>query len=231
MGKSNISLTKTCNSCGQQKPLSAFLELSGPQGTTYGNICASCRKANIENISQPKEPEDSTRSTTGIKIDAKAKVQGEKDKRELRKQIEEQYHDEREKLDEKQFLKEQKIQHVTQDEKKHRKEFLEKRSFLDSTKKSDTNANPIFGGEEQKAEAGKIDLTKDTGNLTRMGATTKTQNPIFRSFQNWLGNTPIVNAAKKTAAQKNNHKNSALKNAMEPLNEEVEKNFKPRSKT
>lgn len=231
MGKSNISLTKTCSSCGQQKPLSAFLELTGSQGTTYGNICASCRKSHIEKLNQPAEPEESTTSTTGLKIDAKVKVKGEIDKRELFKQTEEQYLEEREKQEDKQLKHEQKVEHVAEDEKKHRKDFIEKRSFLDSSNKPSVTPTKVFGSEAQKAEAGKVDFTKDTSNLMRVAGTTRTQSTVFKSFQTWLGKGThqIVTAAEKAAKQQNN-KNTAEKEAMEPLNEHVNKNYTPRSK-
>ncbi len=35
-------LTRICTSCGMEKPLSAFLQM-GPQGTSYGAICITCR--------------------------------------------------------------------------------------------------------------------------------------------------------------------------------------------
>lgn len=228
MDKSNISLTKTCSNCGLQKPMSAFLEFAD-QGATYGNICASCRKAHIEKLNQIIEPEESTTSTTGVKIDAKTKVQAEIDKREQRKQTLEQYQSEREKNEKTQLKQEQKIQHVVQDEKKHRKDFLEKRSFLDKPSKPSTPSG-VFGGEAQKIEAGKVDFTKDTSNLLRVAGTVRTQSSVFQSFQSWLGkNAPIVKAADKAAQQQTN-KNTAEKHAMEPLDEHINKNYTPRSK-
>src|SRR5260221_9265818 len=102
MNKSNVSLTKTCSSCGLQKPLSAFLQLSSQSSATYGNICSACRKTNAENVATPKEAEEeSTTSKTGLKIDAKTKVKSELDKLEFIKQVEENYHEERDKNTEK----------------------------------------------------------------------------------------------------------------------------------
>src|SRR5687768_6217023 len=87
MENSNLSLTKICQSCGEKKPLTAFLQLTDAKSTTYGNICAACRKTDIER--KKAQEKENTTSTTGVKIDSKTKVQSEIDKRELRKQTEE----------------------------------------------------------------------------------------------------------------------------------------------
>src|SRR5690348_10216895 len=88
MTKPNQALLKTCISCGQQKPLSAFLQFSGQLGSTYGNVCASCRKTTLEKPA-PKEPEESTRSDSGFNLGSKAKVAGDRDKQQIRQQREE----------------------------------------------------------------------------------------------------------------------------------------------
>jgi len=226
MGKSSVSLTKICNSCGQQRPLSAFLQLTGPQGTTYGNTCAPCRKANLEKPQSPKEPEEKTSSTTGVKIDSKTKVKGEIDKRAQRKQIEDQYFKDREKQSEKQTQQTQKIQHVAQGEKKHRS-FLEKRSFLDSAKKpASTNPHHVFGGEEQKAKAGKLDFATGPVDHTRVAGQIKLTSPIYQAFKSWLGNAPIVSAAEKAAQQNNNTPNAES----DALNDYVNKTLGPNSR-
>src|SRR5215208_1216873 len=80
------NLTKICGICGQQKPLSAFLELTGKEGAHYGIICSTCRKTQMEQTKLKKEPDESTTSSTGHRIDLKAKVQAEIDKRQLRKE-------------------------------------------------------------------------------------------------------------------------------------------------
>ena len=117
MNKPDITLTKICSNCGQRKPLSAFMQQVGSH--SYGNICSACRKTVLEN--PPKDTEESTRSTTGLKIDAKTKVKDAADKREALKQIEESYIDEREKQEEKQFERVQKVGHVADSEKTSQK--------------------------------------------------------------------------------------------------------------
>jgi hypothetical protein len=78
------NLTKTCSACGMQKSLSAFLEASGPQGTTYGSICSACRKTGMDNPSDAKADDEGapTEFTHKLKhkMDAKSKIFGEVDK-------------------------------------------------------------------------------------------------------------------------------------------------------
>lgn len=230
MSNSNASLTKTCISCGLQKPLSAFLQISGSQGATYGNTCSSCRKTNIEKVETPKEPEESTTSTTGVKIDSKTKVKAEFDKREYRKQVEEDYFEERDKKDEKLTHRVQKNENISQDEKKHRKSFLEKRPFLDGSKKPNPgNPSQVFGGETQQASAGKLDFATGPVEYTRVAGLVKmTQSPVFQAFKSWIGNAPIVSAAEKAAQQKNKNKAAPHSPEKEPLNEYLNKRHGPK---
>ncbi|VVC75127.1 hypothetical protein AQUSIP_04030 [Aquicella siphonis] len=229
MSKTHISLTKTCASCGEQKPLSEFLQLAGAQGTTYGNICASCRKTQMEKDAGHKDTDEVTTRTTGVKIDSKAKVKGDIDKLEFRKQMETEYFDEREKTEEKEIKQTQKTQHTAREEKKHREGFLEKRSFLDSSKKpAGTSAAPVFGGEEQKAQAGKLDFATGPVEHTRVTGQIKlTQSPIYQAFKNWLGNAPIVSAAERAAKQKTNPGEKAHS---DPLIEHMNNKYNPRNR-
>jgi hypothetical protein len=68
-------LIRTCNGCGIEKPLGAFLQLSGAHGTSYGKICANCR--GIGKIEKPasvsSEGEHSTMSS-GIRLGGKEKI-------------------------------------------------------------------------------------------------------------------------------------------------------------
>src|SRR3990167_11420340 len=90
------TLSKTCAACGLQKPLSAFLQLTDA-GTSYGNICSTCRKAGAD-IKKPKtEAEDSTTSVSGHKIDTKTKIHGDIDKKQIKQRTEELYHEDRKK--------------------------------------------------------------------------------------------------------------------------------------
>src|SRR3990167_5780730 len=148
---SQPSLTKTCVNCGQQKPLTAFLEMSVTQGTSYGNVCSSCRKTAMEMSERRKktEAEGSTTSETGHKIDSKTKVHEAVGRREQNLEIEEKYHKERDLKDKISADTIEKKQHVEHKEKKHRSEFLQKRPV-----KSGSNNTPSksFGAETSARE-------------------------------------------------------------------------------
>ncbi len=96
MNLPHLALTKTCSNCGRQKPLSAFLELTGTQGSTYGNICSSCRKIMIEEAkTKKKETEEGTTSSAGSKVDSKRKTQGDVDKKIFHDEINNLYQEKR----------------------------------------------------------------------------------------------------------------------------------------
>ena len=106
--------------------------------------------------------------------------------------------------------------------KKHRKNFLEKRSFLDS-KTARSNPAAVFGGEEQKAKAGKIDFASGPVEYTRVSRIS-TQSSVFHAFKTWLGKADIVSAAEKAA------KNKAAPGApkTDPVSDYVRKNSGPK---
>lgn len=230
MSSKNPILMKTCSHCGEQKPLSAFLQLTGPQGTSYSTVCFACRKAYNEKAALAKESSDEvTTSRTGVKIDSKTKVKGEIDKREHRKQQNEQDLDEREKKVKFTFQQTEKKQHIAHDEKKHRKDYIEKRSFLDTPKKTIKTGMMVFGGEDQKAKARSLEFDKGPVDYARTPGE-KTKSVVYQAFKSWLGNSaPIVSAAERAAKQKNNAPGTPEKTDNDPLNEYVNKNFRPKS--
>lgn len=204
MSKPTPALTKTCTSCGQQKPLSAFLQFAGTLGATYGSICASCRKT--ESQVKPKDIEESTRSSTGAIIDSKLKVKDAQDKRTRWQQIEDEFFENREEKAKTRQQQIQKISHTAKEEKKHRDAFP--RTFIDNKNKA-TSSSPVFGGTEHSIEAGKFDPLD-----TRVeGLIKKTLSTPYQAFKLWLGrrpgDAPIVTAAEKTVEQLN----KALKTA------------------
>ena len=210
-------LTKTCSSCGLQKSLPAFLQLGGPEGTHYGNICADCRRANKDKIVAEKEPDETWATNTGHKVDSKVKVRTDTDKREQRNRIEERYFEEREKLFEKETVKKQKTQQATTDQRTREK--LSQRT--EKTPADKTNEQNLRGSPTEVAEREqKPDLTApfvDTqiaGKLTRQG-------PIWQQFKDWLGNAPI--------AQKIN-KADNLKDKNITSSEYIEKKWGPSSR-
>lgn len=223
MNKPDATLTKICSSCGQRKPLSAFLQLAGAHG--YGNICSACRKTALEN--PVKDQEDSTRSTTGEKLDLKLLQQRTTDEREAFKETEDEYFDEREKKEIKKVERKEKIIHAADKAKKHRGMF-DKPPSQDSSAKN--AAAPVFGGEAHKAAAGKIDLATGPVESTRVAGMVKTQSAIYQSFKTWLGSAaPIVGAA-GAAKQKQAGKPAPGAPAPDAVSEFVHRNSGPKSR-
>jgi hypothetical protein len=217
---SQPNLTKTCSNCGQHKPLSAFLEMSGTQGSAYGNICSSCRKTAMEAAERRKktEAEGSTTSETGHKIDSKTKVHDAIDKRELFQRVEEDYHEER-KLEEE--ISEEKIiikQNIEIGQKKHRQDFLGKRPPIPGDQKT---INSLIARQQQIA-AMNADANRENENtalqthgLQEEGKKTpfdftvgqqvaqlRFSGAVFQQFRQWLGNSaPIVHNVNQTTKQ------------------------------
>jgi hypothetical protein len=226
MDKPINPITKTCSICGQQKPLAAFLQLSGNQGSSYGIICSTCRQAGLDKQEKVKESEDSTRSTTSKTIDNKAKMQVETDTKQQLREIEEQYFEEREENSELQSEHSEKKQNIAKSEKTHRENYLEKRSFLDSTDKAKRNAaSLIFGGEEQKAREGAIRLDAPVLD-TQIAGKLKYQGSVFNQFKTWLGTSAPIVKATQSASQKAGQNKKA--GAKEVLVENVEKTWGPK---
>lgn len=145
-------LTKTCSVCGMQKPLSAFLIASSTLGGKYGDICATCRRKQKEKDNALQEPEEGTSSSSGFKIDQKAKVKSEQDKREIISAKEELYHEERaddeiEKL--KQIEKTEKIA-IREKEHRERKQKVDRVEEKTEKRVPGQPDSPIEVGEKEK---------------------------------------------------------------------------------
>jgi hypothetical protein len=125
--KKNIPIVRTCLACGLEKPLAAFLQLSGTQGTVYGNICSSCRSSEAKSKAVvPKQETDETgRTGVGSRIDAKTKVKTEIIQKTIIKQAKEA--DQLEKKQKDLKITDQLDKKETQEkaEKHHRKEYIE----------------------------------------------------------------------------------------------------------
>lgn len=76
MSKNN--LTRVCPSCGLEKPLSAFLQITGRQGTTYGTLCASCRSMGMKEKASATPDDERTGTSSGMRIGAKERLEIEK---------------------------------------------------------------------------------------------------------------------------------------------------------
>lgn len=127
-------LTRTCSACGLEKPLAAFLQISGRQGTNYGAVCASCRAiGRTAKQTTPISDEGSTTETTDKRIGAKEKVYLEQEKTRQLKDLKELYLKAAKKRDEEVITKIEQIDTKEKAEKEHRKFYIEtkqKQGFL-----------------------------------------------------------------------------------------------------
>ncbi|OGT58331.1 MAG: hypothetical protein A3F14_03435 [Gammaproteobacteria bacterium RIFCSPHIGHO2_12_FULL_43_28] len=217
-------LMKTCSICGLQKPLSAFLQVTGPEGTNYGNICAACRKTQPE---KPTENEEATSSTTGHKIDAKAKARGDIDKKQQLEKVEELYHEDRDKVSEKEAKRTEKITILTAQETKQREQQKSKQSFLDRHKAAQQTIE-VFGGEQQTAKEKRIDLTAPVLD-TYHGLKEKHKGVMFNQFKTWLGGgAPIGSQAPGShTAGKEQAKKTRETTEKDPLVDYIDQNWTP----
>lgn len=201
MSKKDASLVKTCSNCGLQKPLSAFMQIAGPEGTTYGNICSSCRKTVMERAAKIPEPDESSSSTSGFKVDSKAKVRGDVDKKELRHKVEEQYHEERDKKAEQFIRVVQKGEKLEKEEKTRRESFLDKRPVSDKNKPGKEPQNIYV---EQAAKEQQTDFTSPFID-TQIAKIKHTQSSTFNQFKAWLSkSSPIVQATEHAKRNQQN---------------------------
>lgn len=196
MSHSNDNLTKICNSCGQPKPLTAFLKMPGVKGTViYGNLCTDCRKANLEKL-KLNERDETTRSGTGYKIDAKAKMADDTGKANDKLQTDHDYHEERDEKAENSLAKEAKDQQLIKKEREHRDTFLKKPS--ESTDKA--VSGPQTAAQIQAAKEGKVDMKVAQLDIGQVKAVY--QSAEFNRFKTWLGaSSPIGRQAERMAAK------------------------------
>lgn len=205
-------LTKTCSSCGLQKPLSAFLEMAGPQGTTYGNICASCRKSNREKAASKKADDDST-SKTGFNIDSEEKTKSEQDKLKLRHEVEDRYYKERDEAEKRSKIKTEKVKEIVKKEREHRTSFLDKTPYKEPKGKK-TEAAPnspaeiAYQEEHPNPQAQFID--------TQFAGKRKyTESPFFNAWLTWVDKTsPLAQAALRAAKNKGVPQGKSEKDAL-----------------
>ncbi len=215
-------LTRVCSSCGIQKPLSAFLQITAGQGTTYGAVCASCRsKEAREQIKKnPLEEEKSSGTQAGARIGSKQRVAMEKERIRLLKEEKENEITETKKQDSLTADKFDRTEKLEKSEKTHRDEIeaKRKRGFLTQRirvssqamigqKFEDRNsASAHFNEKQQGIETKKIeDAIKHELRLTSVdvsaatpGHVTRVDNPTFRAFMSWLGTSaPIVQAMER----------------------------------
>jgi hypothetical protein len=199
------SFTKICASCGLEKPLSAFLELSGDAAGTYGNICGTCRKSHIENLKSKDAAEGSSRTETGHKIDSKVKVAKDIDKKQTAERIEEEYHEER---DENELIESDELEKKDTKqsvERKHRETFLDRRRVpTDAHKTNDSTKTHVTAQEETRERQNTQTHFRDESKKTEIDLTSpvidtyipgkkKFEGVAIRAFANWARGSAIGN--------------------------------------
>jgi hypothetical protein len=205
-------LSKICINCSLQKPINAFLQIAGPQGTTYGNICSTCRGSGLgKKIVLPvNEDASSSSSSTGLKIDAKSKIHADLEKKAATEKKTEEAKKERETLDLNNASVEDRKNAKQNLERKHREDFIDpskkKSSFLDyqSKKPEDKrqasekraldeimHQNDPVAKQEAQAK-GFADLTVTHIDPTQAG-TLKYASAEWKKFRTLLGHSAAFN--------------------------------------
>lgn len=227
------TLTKICKSCGLAKPLSAFLEMHSDGGTRYGQICASCRKTQAEAAARLRksEAESGGASETGHRIDTKARIQAEHDKRESRETIDENYHEDRKDDQALDQLNQKKADIRLKTEKKVQATLLNRRNFLGDNPK--TTQTPAQTTAPTPAEQNQEDLKKTGFNTNapyidpQIAGQTRFQGQAFLQYRQWLGkNSPLVKGAEASMKRDAEKGNKAPKDPVEF----IEQTFGPKSK-
>lgn len=220
------TLHKTCISCGLQKPITAFLQISGPNGTIYGNACSTCRGSGAGKvISIPDHNSDDERSgSTGIVIDAKTKTYIENEKKQKTQRIKDGRLKEREKLENDVEEKFDRKSLIEEAEDKHRKEYIEpkkKEGFLsyqsgkpfqkissfisadhDPGERKLTSETQTIAEATQKSEASQIERRNTTEDFSgevkdQHTAQINRQNPFFSAWEAFIGDSAAINTVKR----------------------------------
>lgn len=211
-------LTRTCTACGIEKPLAAFLQLSGSLGTHYGAICASCRAAGKtaqSNLSYSEE--DATTDTTDKRIGTKEKVYEEQEKKRLFRELKESHIKEAKKREEQAQEKAEKDRIRKKAEQSHRKFYLDlkpKEGFLAQKKPQESQLSETEKKAQQQHEHGVVEdykketqrqeeIIKQEFQMTSLdfskpfisGQTNQLrfQSDTFLKFKSWIGtSSPLV---------------------------------------
>ena len=205
MSKPNLSLTKTCSSCGQQKPLSAFLQLAGAKGSMYGNICASCRKTVA--TQGHKETDEGTTRKADHRIGSEEKVHGDIKKKLDYQRVDELYREDRKVDAQKQSNQNKKVETTAKAERSYRESLWGKNNA--NTQAKPASAQPIFGSEQHKMEAGKTDVNTPVVSLDQEKF--KTSSIFKQMVTSVLGNAAPI---KKMMKQTGEHKQAQTSNQM-----------------
>lgn len=212
-------LTRTCLACGLEKPLAAFLQITGTQGTVYGNVCSSCRSTSAKAKKNIPTIEDDARGATGITIDSKARIRMEQLHAEMdqKKETEKIAHlDKREKMILEKALK---TQNKEQAEKHHREGYIEDKEKIKFTKSIEkkpekkpldrsfiSNHQHVLEThmieESLKQEINLVNVDTSQLFLDSQFGEIKFQSEVFKSFKTWLGTSANFRTIERLYSQK-----------------------------
>lgn len=238
-------LTRTCLACGLEKPLAAFLQITGAQGTIYGNICATCRStgAKGKSILPKTETDEGGSGSTRLKIDAQAKMRIDFQRKLQEDELKELTQEEKQEKEKNIFEKTERKETKEKAEKDHRLGYIEakkKQGFLRQPQEKKTPSEKITPGSSQEfIEARKAEETAATEAEAKLLNTDvsqlyldpqfgelKFQSEIFKRFKDWLG----TSANFRVMEQLYQKKAEAIKKESpekDPFTDYVEKSAKP----
>lgn len=198
MEKDKPNITKICRQCAKKMPLSAF--------SAFGGICNSCKQGKLP------EDEESGSSSSGLKVDEKAKKQSDINKRKAAAQVDKEYYHDRANTTQTNVKIEQK-QQQTKDAQRSRS-FFERNRTAEKTPAKTEKAPAIVGGVEKAAEEARFSPTD-----TRTAGKEKSKSSIIIGYQRLLGNSAPINQTP-----------SKLTEAANKLADVTRNNWGPRSK-
>lgn len=195
--------SRVCIACSTEKPLAAFLQITGKQGTIYGSICSACRTKTTK-IKTTDREEGSGGS--GFRIDSKNKTRAEIEAKRKLTEIKERDKQDAAKKEEGKAEKTKRTEVTIKSEKEHRKNYIEpKQSFLNFPAKPSLAAqDPIVKQKQTHVESKRISdnqtLEKTREHQTKaeevnfshlsIDSQAKYRSEVFKRFQTWLKGTP-----------------------------------------
>lgn len=230
----NQKLTRVCLSCGLDKPLAAFLQITGTQGTVYGNICSTCRSNQARTKVNTPQLDEEAAGSSGLKIDSKTRFKMEKIQLELDQKKHQEKLDHTEKRDKQALEKSTSIDIKEKAERYHRKEIETKKQtkFL-SDKKQSTPSEKTFIIDQQKPSetAAQEEVLKqsaiDTSQLylDSQHGELKFQSEIFKRFKDWLGNSANFRTIERLYHRKENQPTGTTEQK-DPIIEKIQSSSK-----
>ena len=229
-------LTRTCPVCGLEKPLSAFLQMTGAQGTTYGMVCATCRSEGKTLKSNTTAEDPTGNSPAGQRIGTKERIFATREEGQRLKNIKDLFIKETKKHSELSAKKFEKIAAEAKAKEDHREQ-LNQQKFL-GKKSPEKDKKPPTAKDQgvekirqeeilrQEAQIAAWDLSVPF--LDPQSAQIKYQGETFLQFSTWLGSdAPMVKTRaqlyKQSAGTKKEEK-SKKNDKPAPIADYVEKN-------